>query len=423
MIFRKTRQNICMLLCITFLMPVCWADPGFGGHIKYFFTYTDFPDDSAFSSIASPYRESLGNMRLKANTRAGRWDAELHYVLNGLYSKDLSDCIVRGGGLAGNGCSQLASDQRQLFDLSSVILETDETILYQRVDRLVLSYSTENLVARFGRQAISWGNGMVYNPLDLFNPFPPDAIDTEYKSGDDMVYLQSLFRNGSDLQALYVPRRDPLSDDIDSRQSAYAGKYHLLRAAYEMDFLAALNYGDEIAGVSYTGEWRQNVVNASVSATHTDSGITWSVAANYNYSTTVIDRNMTGFVELFYNGFGLQGNRHTAEDVIAESDLFKRLIRGELFTIGRYYLATGIGLEMTPLLNLNPVLFINLGDRSALLQFSGIYSVRQNLDLLAGINLPAGAEGTEYGGITSDQETGVQLAPGINLFARLAWYF
>ncbi len=49
---------------------------------------------------------------------------------------------------------------------------------------------------------------MVYNTLDLFNPFAPDTIDTDYKHGEDMLYLQRLFDNGSDLQALLIPRRD-----------------------------------------------------------------------------------------------------------------------------------------------------------------------------------------------------------------------
>ena len=62
----------------------------------------------------------------------------------------------------------------------------------------------ENL--RFGRQALSWGNGLFYAPMDLVNPFDPAAIDTEYKAGDDMLYLQYLQDSGNDLQAAVVVR-------------------------------------------------------------------------------------------------------------------------------------------------------------------------------------------------------------------------
>lgn len=415
-------KGIVLLIILSGLTPLVAAEIEFGGHVKFFYTYSDFPDKSVFSEQADPYRESLGNLRLKAEANTGNWDGQLHYVLNGLYSTDLNNCYLRGG-ISGRGCRELASDQTQLLDLSSIISESDDYLLYQRVDRLLVAYATEKLVTRVGRQAISWGNGVVYNPLDLFNPFPPDAIDTEYKPGEDMLYLQGLFINGSDLQGLYIPRRDPVSGDVTSAQSALAGKYHWLSAGHEVDFLAAINYGDAVLGTAYTGEWNENVVSASLSVTQTDSGNVWSAQTSYNYSAMLYQKNLSGFVEFFYNGFGLRGDQHSFQDVVDQVDLFSRLLRGELYTIGRFYIATGAVLEATPLLNLNPILFVNLSDSSALLQFIGSYSLSQNFDLLAGFNLPMGKEGTEYGGFETDSEQAKILAPADTLFARLAWYF
>ncbi|MCK5359452.1 MAG: hypothetical protein KAJ95_02435, partial [Gammaproteobacteria bacterium] len=237
------------------------------------------------------------------------------------------------------------------------------------------------------------------------------------------LYLQGLFDNGSDLQGLYIPRRDPVNGEVSSGQSAMAGKYHWLATSYELDLLAARNYGDTVVGAAYTGEWLENVVNASATLTHADDENYWSASVNYNYSAIVKAKNLSGFVELFYNGFGLSGKRHSVTDVINEPALFSRLLRGELFTIGKYYLATSARVEITPLLNLNPILFINLGDNSAMLQFIGTYSLSQNFDLLAGFNLPYGADGTEFGGIEADAENGDLLAPANTLFARFAWYF
>jgi len=37
---------------------------------------------------------------------------------------------------------------------------------------------------------LSWGNGLVFSPMDIVNPFDPTAVDTEYKAGDDMLYGQ-----------------------------------------------------------------------------------------------------------------------------------------------------------------------------------------------------------------------------------------
>ena len=417
-------RRLCFVLTALLLCPPASlaAEIDYGGHLKYFITYSDFPDKSVFAGDDNPYIEQLGNLRLKLGTRGANWSGEVHYVMDALYSKDLASCQIRGAVTAG-GCDNLGSDARQLFDLSTSSSIGDDALLVQRLDRLWLGYSTDKLVARFGRQAISWGNGMVYNTLDLFNPFAPDAIDTEYKRGDDMLYVQGLFDDGSDLQVLVIPRRDVTSGDLESQESAVAAKMHWLKDQYELDLLAARNYGDTILGAGYTTELGENVVNANISLTDTDDDTVFSAVINYNFSSVVRNRNLSGFIEFFYNGFGLSGSNNSIQDVANDQDLYSRLLRGELFTTGRYYLAGNVLIEMTPLLQLSPTLFINLGDGSGMLQFIGTYNLAQNLDLLAGFNLPAGPDGSEYGGLDTADQNGDLLTPPDSLFARLAWYF
>ena len=43
------------------------ADIEYGGHLKYFFNYSDFPEQSVFAGDDNPYREHLGNLRLRHN--------------------------------------------------------------------------------------------------------------------------------------------------------------------------------------------------------------------------------------------------------------------------------------------------------------------------------------------------------------------
>jgi len=393
-----------------------------GGHLKYFFSYSDFPEQSVFAGKDNPYREQLGNLRLKLDSRAANWSGEIHYVMDALYSRDLASCQLRGT-LITDGCDLAGSDARQLFDLSTSRTIGDDALLLQYLDRLWLGYASDHLVARFGRQAISWGNGMVYNTLDLFNPFAPDTVDTDYKRGEDMLYLQWLFDDGDDLQTLLIPRRDVISGKVDSQDSALAAKMHWLQDAYELELLVARNYGDNLVGAGYTTELAENVVNANISLTDTADGTVFSTVINYNFSSVIRNRNLSGFIEFFYNGFGLSGGDHSLQDVINDEALYSRLLRGELFTTGRYYLAGSVSIEMTPLLQLNPTLFINLGDGSGMLQFIGSYSLAEDLDLLAGFNLPAGPDGSEYGGLYTAAAGGQLLTPANTLFARLAWYF
>ena len=67
-------------------------------------------------------------------------------------------------------------------------------------------------------------------------------------------------------------------------------------------------------------------------------------------------------------------------------------------------------------------LFVNLEDPSALAQWVVDYDWRQNLQLLAALNLPIGPTGTEYGGIETPVE-GRYLATGAGVFIQLAAYF
>jgi len=421
LVARRCLAVTCTALLL-YPLPTPATELDYGGHLKYFFTYSDFPDKSVFAGDDNPYSEHLGNLRLKLGGRGARWSGDMHYVMDALYSRDLTSCAIRGS-LAGGGCEALGSDATQLFDLSTSKEIGNNVLLMQRLDRLWLGYTSDRLVGRFGRQAISWGNGMVYNTLDLFNPFAPDAIDTDYKRGTDMLYLQRLFDNGNDLQALLVPRRNIDSGDVESDESALAAKMHWLLGGNEMDLLVARNYGDNLLGFGYTTELAGNVVNTNISLTDSRNDTVFSAVVNYNFSSIVHDKNLTGFIEFFYNGFGLSGQENSVQDVVNDTALYERLLRGELFTTGRYYLAGSVQVEMTPLLILSPTLFVNLGDGSGLLQFLGTYSISQNLDLLAGFNLPAGPDGSEYGGLETAAADDRLLTPPDTLFARLAWYF
>lgn len=78
-------------------------------------------------------------------------------------------------------------DKRRVFDLTKTSKETDDYILWNRLDRLFVSLKLSWGDIMAGRQAVTWGNGMIFNPMDLFNPFSPSDILRDYKMGDNLV--------------------------------------------------------------------------------------------------------------------------------------------------------------------------------------------------------------------------------------------
>ena len=163
--------------------------------------------------------------------------------------------------------------------------------------------------------------------------------------------------------------------------------------------------------------WRGDLILSD-----TDSGNELQLVTNLSYSWVLGGRNMSGVIEYYFNGFGQRSDRYDPAMIAQNTNLLRRLERGEIFTIGRNYLAGGVLIEMNPLWTLTPNLFANLDDGSALLQITTRHSLGDNSDFLAALNVPLGPSGSEFGGINSGQ-AGVYYSTDLSLFAQFAWYF
>ena len=350
--------------------------------------------------------DTQGDLRLNIEHRASGWTFNANYQL----------AVLDGDTFL------LPDDRRRLFDMTSVIDQGRESALIHRLDRLWLGYTSEKTVIRFGRQALSWGNALFYAPMDLVNPFDPSAVDTEYKAGDDMLYVQYLQDSGTDIQGAYVARRDVQSTNAASDAATMAMKYHGFAGQGEFDLLAARHYGDDVFGVAAShaiggAHWSGDLV---VTATDIDTYV--QLSTNLSYSWIWADKNMTGAVEYHFNGFGQRSGDYDLTSLAANPDLLKRLTRGESFTLGRHYLAGSVMIEMTPLWTISQTVLMNASDPSGLLQLVSNYSLSDNMTLLGSLNFPLGNNGSEFGGIASGIP-GRFLSSDAGVFAQLAWYF
>ncbi|WP_455221970.1 hypothetical protein [Kaarinaea lacus] len=392
------------------------------GHIKYQLQYIDYPGNSLFNKMG--YNDTTDqdvNIRVNAENHWNQWDVKIHYELIGLYS----DSLELYGELPDSplfAALGLPSDDARLFNFTHVIVDEGKKALVQRLDRLSVGYTTSSYVIRFGRDAVSWGNGLLYNPMDFFNPFAPTAVDKEYKTGDDMLYGQWLYENGSDLQGVVVPGRDPVTGDLGSNWGSSAVKYHGFFNSKEYDILLASHLGDGMLAGGLVTDWRDTVIRGDITLTNTEDKIVTSAVANISYSWIWWNKNISGFLEYFYSGFGQKNGNYDPLDLAANTELMERLLRGELFTLGRNYLAGSLTIEATPLVLLTPTLFVNLDDSSALFQFTGHYDWKQNLTLLYGFALPIGPAGTEFGGIqTGTPDT--YLSSTITAYGKISYFF
>jgi hypothetical protein len=391
-----------------------------GGHAKYLFLLNTFPDDSLFLDyIDSPAVDHYGDLRLKFDWQKDKVQLAADYQLIAAHG----DGLILFSSLPGNVLisNTVPTDERRLFDLTQVISENSDSILVHRLDRLYLGITGKKTVVRIGRQAVSWGNGLIYTAMDFFNPFDPAAVDKEYKTGDDMLYGQYLKQNGDDIQAVWVVRRD-INGNVSSDVDSIAAKYHGFSGNREYDLLLAQHFDDTIIALGGLTDISGALWRGDITLTDTQSDNVISLVTSLTYSWTGWGHNISGIAEYFYNGFGQANENYSPTALAANPDLVERLARGELFTLGRHYLALSALIEMTPLWLLTPNAFINIGDGSFLAQLVTSYDLKQDLQILAALSVPVGAAGTEYGGIDSGI-AGKQLSSGASIFAQLAWYF
>ncbi len=401
-------------------LPV-WADePALGGHIKAQAGTTHYRSGDLASVLGyDPAGDRQLDLRLKTSKRSGTWTFQADYELLATAGDSLAlrRRLSSLGLLSAGTANGLPDDRRRLFDLTHALTDQDRRAAVHRLDRLSASHQSEGRTLRFGRQAVSWGNGLVFQVLDFVSPFSPVAIDKEYKTGDDMFYGQWLIRE-SDVQLMIVPRRDAATHDLESRESSYAAKWRLKVLGGDVDLLAARHYDENMIGLGMVRNaggavWRLDVLRMDLTGRDAE----YSLVTNLDYSWVWGGRNFYGYVEYFRSGVGEQDS---SRYLTPNAALSARVGRGELFTLGRDYAAVGLRYEQAPLLNWNLNLIRNLDDHSAFWQVRAVYDWRQNLQLMAGVNLPDGDRGAEYGGLATPQGF---LSSGRSLYARLGYYF
>ncbi len=415
---------LCIIACILYASIAEATDnnaAGFkGGHAKYLLLLNTFPDDSLFRDyIDTPAIDHNADLRLKFSLESDKASLVTDYQLIAQHG----DSIVLANSLPGSVVitNPAPNDDTRLFDLTHVISQDNNSILVHRLDRLYVDITRSNTVTRIGRQVISWGNGLIFTPMDFFNPFDPSAVDKAYKTGDDMLYGQYLRQNGDDLQAVWVVRRDS-NAEVSSAVDSLAAKYHGFIGDNEFDLLIAEHYDDNIVAVGGIVNVGGAVWRGDITLTDTKTDNVFSLVTSLSYSWTSWGHNISGIAEVFYNGFGQTNGDYSPAALANNPDLVKRIVRGELFTLGRQYIAASAMIEMTPLWILTPNVFINASDGSLLAQLISTHDLKQDWQLLAALSLPAGPSGTEYGGIDSDIP-GKQLSTELSVFAQLAWYF
>ncbi|MEZ5557274.1 MAG: hypothetical protein R3E86_01830 [Pseudomonadales bacterium] len=362
--------------------------------LKYFGSVAALPeDDLQRIETGTPDYADGADLRLMFRTQRDGLSLIVDHSTTLLRSDVLNS--ARAPGLTLD--QSATGDDRRLADLTWTLDGGGRHVLLHRFDRLALRYQGRNWRVTAGREAVSWGNGLVFQPLDLFNPFAPTTVDTDYKTGDDLLLVERLFDDGSDLQLLAVGRRD-VDHEVSAGASSFAGKWHGFMGEGELELVAARHFRDQVYGTAVRWPLGGALLRSDLVATRLESG-TWKLSGivNLDYSLVIGQRNLYLFGEYFHSSFGV---RELPDDPTGYPQALRdRVQRGELFNLMRDYLALGGTLEWHPLWNQTLLLITNLNDGSVLGQTQIAFERGDHQRLELGVVHAFGDPGEEFGGV------------------------
>jgi hypothetical protein len=319
---------------------------------------------------------------------------------------------------------RLMDDRRRLFDLTWTLDRTAERLVVNRFDRFSASARLGATSVKVGRQVVTWGNGMLFNPFDLFSPFSPVEIEREYKRGEDGASwkIDAGERLGT-VDVVSMFRRDEATGEADMRHASIGVKHHRLMngGQWEITSLALEHWGDLVLGGG--GVARLGDVVGRSEWTYTslaDGGSAWAGVANLDFAWIWGGLNSYAGIEYHYSGFGESG-KADADPAIARA-LRERFARGELFVRGRHYLDGRFDIEVHPLVRVAVTAVTNAADGSGTLQPAIVWDATSRMQFRIVRTWMWGSRDTEFGG-ARDEATGLTDRMPNRIDARLTMSF
>ena len=358
-----------------------------GGDLKAF-TVASFPFDSLLLP-EEPNLMVIGDGRLKLSAKVGdAWKMGFHHAVTTATPsapsqiEEMFDLDTGSGGSTMGFGTGVGLTAPEAIELSWTAFPDSDWMLRGRTDRLWVSWEAGPARVTLGRQAISFGTGRFFTPLDLVNPFSPATIDSEYKPGVDSLRLD-LFSGVSSRLGLAAAYGGDW--DVDGMVFALAGNTTV--GVSDLGAFVGEVFGDFVVGASIES-------GVGTVGLHSDVSLTLPQDADaFVRGVTGVDLTPTGTtfvsIEAYVQTFGAA----RAEEYLDVST-DPRVVRGEVWQLGRYYLGVSVNQEITPLFSANLAMIANLGDPSMLVMPGLSYSVSERSDVVAGAFMGIGKRPT-----------------------------
>jgi hypothetical protein len=346
------------------------------GYYKNFLVGIDSPEPLLDSGVADLNRARL----MLEGDITGRLDFAVHY-------EQIAQIHPIRGGAGFVGPTQRPG----IVDLSWKILSNDDVEWRHEIDRLSVHARFDRADITVGRQAIGWGVGLLWSPLDLLAGFSPVQIDREYRTGIDAARILMSLGPFTEVEAVYAAFDRPFADQA----AALRWRTTLAESNADVGLLAGNFFADAVLGAFVSGELGGAGLHGALNFTHhygeREVGprdfVRLDVGADYRFA-----HDVTAVGEYYFNGWGATDPADYAGRFLSD-----RVARGEIFNAGRHYLGFLVDWEAHPLLHLLARGQWNLTDPSAQVGPALTVSLSDEAQLDAGAYFSLGDGSTSTG--------------------------
>lgn len=284
----------------------------------------------------------------------------------------------------------------RLRDLDAVRFDGESFDVQHNLDRLLLSTRIGAVDVRIGRQAIGFGGARLLPTADLFGPFGPGSIATEFKRGVDALRLTLPIGDRLEVEAYAVahrPATEGEAADVGMRDGVYVLRvFASVPDVLDASLLAGISYRRPTLAWALNGDLGGAGVYLEGSARWLDDAKAALGDADGKLqlrATLGADRQWSSdtrtLVEVSWQSTGAKD----AEGLLAA---FGRLpvAVGDAFLVGRLHAAAMVAQPFWDLHNVQLAAIWNLSDGSGLLMPGVTLSVADNVTLAVGGLLPVG---------------------------------
>jgi hypothetical protein len=413
------------VFCLSCALPTTSASADASFRVSSLLTGAKLDEDDVFARLGADHPIDLDlDGRFMISRTAGAWTGTWHHVLSLRNGDSIGPSRTLGTALDQNTLkSRSGTDAARLVDLASQLDQGSRHALRQGVDRLNLRYQSESWNVVIGREAVSFGGGLVFHPMDLLNPFSPAAVDKDFKPGEDLVQIQRRLGADGEVSLLGVGRRDAAGDPT-FEASSLALHFRGMAGSLEIELLSGRHFQDEVLGAGIRWPIGGSLIRTDLVVTRLDHDRQTLVSGlvNVDYSFTTADQPMHVFAEFYHSGFGV---RDLAPGAPLPTALSDRLERGEVHVLMRDYLVLGGSISWHPLVTQTLVVVNNLQDASSFLQSTLSFDLGSTQQLDVGLLVQTGAKGDEFGGRPVAMDTEGKLlsvGSGDRIYLRWTWY-